>query len=140
MCSCNDRRDAGLKIVVDATRTSERRDVDRCGSRLYEGLRSSAGGSAGSENVIHEQDTLTADDGWIGNLERATDVVATLARREARLAAGGTKAHERAGSKSEMRCGMRFAQRVNGAFSKNARLVESAVPVFAAMKRHGNDK
>lgn len=140
MYSCDDRSDAGLEVVFDAARTSERRDVDGCCSRLDEGLRCSAGGSTGGKNVIHKQDALTADDGWIGNLEGATDVVATLARREARLAAGGTKAHERAGSKSEMPCGMRFAQRVNGAFCKNACLVESAVPVLAAMKRHGNDK
>ena len=140
MYSCDDRSDAGLEVVVDAARTCERRDVDGCCSRLDKRLRCSAGGSTSGKNVIHKQDALAPHDGWIGNLEGATDIAATLARREARLAAGGAKAHERAGSKSQMPCGMRLAQRVNGAFCKNACLVESAVSVLAAMKRHGNDK
>jgi hypothetical protein len=64
MNSCDDRR-AGLEVVVDATRTGERRDVDRCRSRFYEGLCSRAGGSTGSKNVIHQQDALAAHDGWV---------------------------------------------------------------------------
>ena len=103
MYSCDDRH-AGLEVVVDATRTSERRDVDRCRSRLYEGLCSRAGGSTRGKNVIHEQDAFAADDGRIGNLEGTSDIGATLAWREARLAGGGAKTHERAGKIGRASC------------------------------------
>lgn len=61
MNPCDNRRAAGLKVVVDAARTSERRDEDGGRSRLYEGLRGGAGGSTGGKNVVHKEDVLAAD-------------------------------------------------------------------------------
>jgi hypothetical protein len=78
-----------------------------------------AGGSTGGEDVIDEQDPLAGDGGSAGNLEDTARVLPALAWRKSRLAFRWALAHKRESS-------------------KNARLVEPAVALPAAMKQHGN--
>jgi len=76
----------GLRVDVEAVCSGKRGNVDGGRSCFHEGLRGGASGSAGGENVVDEQNVLARNDGWIGNLERAANILPALARREPSLA------------------------------------------------------
>jgi len=143
-----DSRNAGLgapqiewnALVVDATGASERGNVDSGCPCPAERLRGCACSGAGGEDVVDEQDVFALHCRWIGNLERAANVLAALARCKSRLAFSGAQAHECGGREREMPAGMRLMQGVDCTLGQDAGLVETTLPVLRAMERHGNDE
>lgn len=130
----------GLRVDVEAACTGERRNVDGGRFRFYEGLRGGASRGTRCENVVDEQNVLARNDGWIGNLEGAADVVAALSGRESSLTFRGAQAHERGGRESESPLGMRFVQCINRALCKRSGLVEAALFLLCPVQRYGNDE
>ena len=130
-----------LRLVdIHAARTSKRRNVDRCRTGFYEGLRCGTSGSTGRKNVIDQQDVFVADRGGTRNLEVAANIMPALARRQACLAFRRAKAHEGARRKRQMPRRMRLLQRIEGVLCQGMSLVESALAMLGAMERHRNDE
>ena len=128
------------RLALDAAGACERGNPD--GGRPCPDERPGGGacGGAGGEDVVDEQDVSSLHRGWIGDLEGATNILATLTGREAGLALGGAEPHECGRREGEMPGGMRFVERVEGVPRQDTGLVEAALAVLGAMQRHGYDE
>ena len=76
----------------------------------------------------------------IGDGKCTADVDAAFARVESGLALGGAQTHERAGSERKPPLRVAHAQELKRLNGKRARLVESALRVFGAVKRNWDNQ